>query len=256
MMTTTNTKPKLDIADKIATITLRAPHVANRLSVDDLKEIQKHINHVNQLESVLVLRLVAEGKYFCSGFDLKALGHEVAPSILLFAEVADALESARPVTIAAIQGGVYGGGTDLCLACDFRIGTKDTNMFVPAAKLGLHFYPGGLRRYVNRVGLDNAKKILLLAEHFDAEELYSMGFLTHLVESEKLQEKTNELSKHLSQMAPLALLPVKKHLNLIAHGHFREAEIIELVKQSEASDDMKEGVAAWAEKREPEFRGV
>jgi enoyl-CoA hydratase/carnithine racemase len=254
--TTSNTKPKLDIQGKIATITLSKPQYANRLSVEDLDEIRKHIEHVNQIDSILVLRFFAEGKYFCSGFDLKAFGEEDSPSSLVFGDTVDAIESARPVTIAAIQGGAYGGGTDLCVACDFRVGTEHTNIFIPAAKLGLHFYPGGLRRYVNRVGVDKCKEIFLLCKHFHADELYSMGFLTHLVDSEQLLDKINKLTEQLTQMAPLALLPVKKHLNLIANGDFKRDEILELVKQSEASSDIKEGVTAWAEKRSARFEGL
>lgn len=251
-----NSKPKLVVDGKVATITLSKPEFANRLSVEDLQEIRKHIEHVNQLDSVLVLRFLAEGKYFCSGFDLKAFGADDSLSTLVFGETVDAIEAARPITIAAIQGGVYGGGTDLCIACDFRVGTEETNMFIPAAKLGLHFYPGGLRRYVNRVGLDRSKEIFLLAKHFEADELKSMGFLTQLVKKEDLDETVSELTTRLSQMAPLALLPVKKHLNLIANNEFKVEEIIQLVKNSEASDDIKEGVTAWAEKRTPLFKGA
>lgn len=251
-----NSKPKLEVEGKIATITLSKSKFANRLNVEDLKEIQKHISYVNQLDSVLVLRFFAEGKYFCSGFDLKAFGAEDSPSSLVFGETVDAVESARPITIASIQGGVYGGGTDLCIACDFRVGTEESNMFIPAAKLGLHFYPGGLRRYVNRVGLNKSKEIFLLAKHFYADEMYSMGFLTHLVEREQLNEKVDELTMELNRMAPLALATVKKHLNLIAYGEFDSEEIIELVKRSESSSDIKEGVLAWAEKRTPSFKGV
>lgn len=251
-----DSKPKLIIEEKVATVILSKPEFANRLSVDDLKEIQKHINYVNQLDSVQVLRFFAEGKYFCSGFDLKAFGDDDSPTTLIFGETIDAIEAARPITIAAIQGGVYGGGTDLCIACDFRVGTKDTNMFIPAAKLGLHFYPGGLRRYVNRIGLDKSKEVFLLAKHYDADDLFSMGYLTHLIEREQLNETVNELTAELSKMAPLALIPVKKHLNLIANGEFDYDEITRLVKQSESSSDIKEGVLAWAEKRAPEFKGI
>ncbi|WP_257998105.1 enoyl-CoA hydratase/isomerase family protein [Oligella urethralis] len=250
-----NSKPSLVIEGKVATITLKKAEFANRLSVEDLKEIRQHIERVNQLDSVLVLRILAEGKYFCSGFDLKAFGADTSLSTLQFGETVDAIESARPITIAAIQGGVYGGGTDLCIACDFRVGTNETNMFIPAAKLGLHFYPGGLRRYVNRVGLDKSKEIFLLAKHYAAEELKSMGFLTHLVKKDDLSKTIQEITNKLSQMAPLALLPVKKHLNLIANNEFQIEEITQLVKASEASNDIKEGVSAWAEKREPIFKG-
>lgn len=250
-----DSQPRLDIDGKVATITLKKAEFANRLSVEDLKKIRDHIEHVNQLDSVLVLKFCAEGKYFCSGFDLKAFGTDDSLSTLIFGETVDAIETARPVTIAVIQGGVYGGGTDLCIACDFRVGTEETNMFIPAAKLGLHFYPGGLRRYVNRIGLDKSKEIFLLAKHFEAEELKSMGFLTHLVNKDDLEATVKEITTKLSQMAPLALLPVKRHLNLIANNEFQVEEIIRLVKRSEASDDIKEGVTAWAEKRQPLFKG-
>jgi len=110
--------------------------MANRLGPSDLDVLAQHINTVNQSPDVLVLLLRAQGKYFCSGYDIGALGDTSAPSSLYFGQTVDRLEAARPITIAVIDGGVYGGGTDLALACDFRVGTPKANMFMPATKLG------------------------------------------------------------------------------------------------------------------------
>lgn len=247
--------PLLEIDGKVATITLRKPEFANRLGVDDLNLIAQYVEKVNQEESVMVLRLIAQGTYFCSGFDLKALGGDDSPSSLIFGHTVDILEKARPITIAAIQGGLYGGGSDLGLACDFRIGTPATNMFIPAAKLGLHFYPGGLRRYVERIGVTKAKEVFLLAKHFDADELFNMGFLTHLVPQEELEQFVENLTRNITAMAPLAMMTVKKHLNLIASQDVRVEEITQLVRLSEQSEDIREGVLAWKEKRAPIFNG-
>src|SRR5690606_30809646 len=104
-----------------------------------------------------------------------------APSSLFFGETVDLIEKARPITIAAVNGGAYGGGTDLCLACDFRIGIPESNMFMPAAKLGLHFYPGGMSRYVSRLGLNQAKRLFLTAQKINAQEMLAIGFLTEVV---------------------------------------------------------------------------
>src|SRR5690606_21909380 len=147
----------------IATIRFRKPAQANRLSPDDLATLRAHIATVNQEKNVLVLRFKGEGKYFCSGYDISSLAAVDAPSSLRFGETIDIIEMARPVTIAAIHGGAYGGGTDLSLACDFRVGTPAANMFMPAAKLGLHFYPGGMSRYISRLGLNQAKRRFVTA---------------------------------------------------------------------------------------------
>src|SRR5690606_18075136 len=120
------TAPELRLEGQVATISLNKPDYANRLSPDDLGALRRHIETVNDDERILVLRFVARGKYFCSGYDISSLASSDAPSSLYFGETMDIIEQARPVTIAAIQGGVYGGGTDLCLACDFRIGTHQT----------------------------------------------------------------------------------------------------------------------------------
>ena len=126
--------PELTIAGRIATIRFRNPAYANRLSPSDLDVIKDHLKIVNQNEAVLVLRFIADGKYFCSGYDISSLAAESAPSSTYFGDTVDLIETARPITIAAIQGGVYGGGTDLSLACDFRLGVPGANMFMPATK--------------------------------------------------------------------------------------------------------------------------
>lgn len=247
--------PTLEIHDAIATLRFNKPEYANRLSPADLQVIEQHIANVNEREDVLVLRFIASGKYFCSGYDISSLASQQTPSSLYFGKVVDAIERCRPVTIAAIQGGVYGGGTDLCLACDFRIGTDQANMFMPAAKLGLHFYPGGMQRYITRLGLNNAKYLFLTAEKINAQKMLDMGFLTERVQEPLLQSRTDELSSRLAAMAPLAMLGIKKHLNLIARQDIRIDEISQAVLHSERSEDIKEGAAAWKEKRQPVFRG-
>jgi len=255
MNTIQATSPQLSINGSVATIRLANPSYANRLSPADLTVIREYLDTVNHQPDILVLRFMAEGKYFCSGYDISSLAADSAPSSIFFGETVDLIEQARPVTIAAINGGVYGGGTDLCLACDFRIGSTAANMFMPAAKLGLHFYPGGMVRYITRLGLNHAKRLFLTAEKIEASEMKEIGFLTELVEPSALIENVDRLTQQLASMAPLALLGIKKHLNLIARGELDKAVIKQAVLHSEQSNDMKEGAAAWKEKRPAVFKG-
>ncbi|OZI51268.1 enoyl-CoA hydratase/isomerase family protein [Bordetella genomosp. 4] len=254
-MSTPIDAPQLTVQGAVATIRFSKPAFANRLSPQDLGVLRQHLDTVNSDEHVLVLRFVAEGKYFCSGYDISSLAADSAPSSLYFGETIDLIEAARPITIAAVQGGVYGGGTDLCLACDFRLGTREANMFMPAAKLGLHFYAGGMVRYVTRLGLNHAKRLFLTAEKITAEEMLHMGMLTEMLPADQLDSRLNALTEQLTGMAPLALLGIKRHLNLIARGHVEVSEIEAAVLRSERSRDIAEGALAWKEKRKARFTG-
>lgn len=244
--------PTLDIQGHVATITLRNPAQANRLSPDDLTALSEHVAAVNAREEVLVLRLQAEGKYFCSGYDIGQIG---GGRKITFDQMVDAIEDARPVTIAVLQGGVYGGATDMALACDFRIGCDAVDMFMPAARLGLHFYQRGMERYVSRIGVNMAKRLFLTAEKIGAQEMHACGFLTHLVPAYELAHTAEQLTATLSAMAPLALLGMKKHLTRIARGTLDATELQRDIARAAQSDDLKEGAAAWAEKRAPRFIG-
>jgi len=245
--------PELTMGGRVATITLRRPDMANRLEPEDLDLVRAYIRDVNARRDVLVLRLRAEGRQFCAGFNIGRVADGNAGAS--FEALTNEMELARPVTIAAINGGVYGGATDLALACDFRIGVETTQMFVPAARLGLLFYRGGLQRYVSRLGLNVAKQLLLRAATFDAAQMLACGFLDTVVAPEALREEVDRLSDELAGMAPLALLGMKKHLNRIAAGTLDVAGFDRDVAQADASHDLREGALAWKEKRKPVFRG-
>jgi enoyl-CoA hydratase len=157
--------PELAVEGRMATVTLRRPGVANRLELSDLDAFQAAIARVNAVPEVMVLRVRAQGRHFCSGFNIGQMDGEGggAEAGARFEALAAALEQARPVTIAELHGGVYGGATDLALACDFRVGVHGMVLRMPAARIGLHYYPSGLRRYVSRLGVSAAKRLFLLA---------------------------------------------------------------------------------------------
>jgi enoyl-CoA hydratase len=246
--------PALDIAHPVATLTLRRPENANRLEPEDLKTVVVHLATVNRDPGILVLQIRGEGKYFCSGYDISSLATQSGNPIG-FEDMANAVEAARPVTIAVVHGGAYGGGTDLALACDFRIGTHAAEMFMPAARLGLHYYRGGLERYVTRLGLDTAKRLFMTAERFDAQAMRDCGFLTDLVTADELEATVRRLTDTLAAMAPLALLGMKKHMNRIARGALEVDDLSADIARAAASEDIREGAAAWAAKRPPKFTG-
>ena len=247
-----STIPQLSVQGATATITLQRPDQANRLGPEDLEALYTHIGAVNALPEVLVLRLQSAGKYFCSGYDIGRIGGE---RTIDFGTMVDALETARPITIAAIHGGVYGGATDMALACDFRVGVTTGDMFMPAARLGLHYYRSGMERYVARMGLNAALRLFLTAERIDAAEMHRIGYLTHLVAPEALGATVDQLAATLAGMAPIALLGMKKNLNRIARGTADAGEILRDCAAAAASADLQEGRAAWAEKRPPKFSG-
>lgn len=244
--------PVLTIDGAVARITLQRPAQANRLEPDDLAAIAAHIEEVNAIAEVLVLVLQAEGRYFCSGYDITRIG---AARDVAFEDVVNALEDARPVTLALMQGSVYGGATDFALACDFRLGVQGMDMFMPAARLGLHFYQRGLERYVTRLGLDHAKRLFLTAERIDAEEMKAIGFLTHLVPASDLGAAGERLVATLASMAPMPLVGMKRHLNHIARGTLDAEALRRDMARSATSADLREGQRAWAEKRAPRFTG-
>lgn len=251
---TSGLAPELTLDGGTARITLRRPRQANRLAVDDLATMQDLIAQVNANAAVRVLVLAGEGRHFCSGFDLGALGAIDAGA--RFGEMADALEAARPITIARLHGGVYGGAADLALACDFRLGAPAVEMFVPAARIGLHFYAGGLRRFVDRLGLATAKQVLLAGRTLDAPALLGCGYLDQLLpDVDTLDAALAALTAELLAMAPLALLPMKQHLNAIAAGRLDAAQLTADIVQARDSADLVEGQAAWAGKRPAQFKG-
>ncbi|KQM75418.1 enoyl-CoA hydratase/isomerase family protein [Xylophilus sp. Leaf220] len=246
--------PSLQIEGSRATITLRRPEMANKLTPEDLPELRRHFATVDATPAVLVLVLRSEGKHFCSGFDIGSVAQSQTEGSG-FGDMVDALENCRAVTIAALQGGVYGGATDMVLACDFRLGCEAGEMFMPAARLGLHYYPTGMQRYVSRLGLNTAKRLFLTAEKIGAQAMLDCGFLTHLVPRESLPDEVERLAATLGAMAPIPLLGMKQHLNRIAQGRFDPAAAARDVARSVVSQDLAEGGQAWKEKRTPVFTG-
>ena len=246
--------PELLIQGTRASITLRRPEVANKLLPEDLITLRRQLDEVNARPEVLVLTLQGVGKHFCSGYDIGEIANSQNEGSS-FGEMVDAIENCRAVTIAAIQGGVFGGATDMALACDFRVGGANSQMFMPAVRLGLHFYASGLERYVTRLGVDTAKRLFLTAEKLDAQAMKDCGFLTDLAEGSDIHTRLEHLQTTLAGMAPLALLGMKKHLNAIARGVHDRASIDAAVQATIESADLKEGGAAWREKRQALFTG-
>jgi len=248
--------PHLHIEGAVATITLDRPAQANKLTPGDLRQLVQHIETINQADRVVVAVLKGRGKHFCSGYDISEIVASNQTKGRSFGEMVDALEHCKAVTVAAVHGGVYGGATDMVLACDFRLGARAAEMFMPAARLGLHFYQSGLERFVTRLGADTAKRLFLTADKLNAQAMLDCGFLTTLTEdAAALDVAVGQLTTTLTGMAPLALLGMKKHINQIARGRADAQSIEAAVQRTVASEDIVEGGLAWKEKRQAHFKG-
>jgi enoyl-CoA hydratase/carnithine racemase len=214
------TAPTLDIDGDTATITLRRPLQHNRIDPDDPPLIVRYLEQVGAQASLRLLVLTGEGdKTFCSGYTLARIATHLDRS---FEDMLDALEAFPLPTLCLMNGSAYGGGTDLAMACDFRIGVRGCRLFMPAARFGLHYYPGGLRRFVTRLGPTAAKKIFLTAATLADEELLRLGFLTELVDRPNLDATVDRYREDIRRCEPEAVRSMKLHVDRIAAGSWSE----------------------------------
>jgi len=242
-----------------ATIRLNRPNHLNRLQADDLDVLLKLFAEIEADPTVRVLVLTGTGRAFSAGYDLNSVAERATSDVeqksagSAFEAVVNRLEDIGIPTICRLNGGVYGGSTDLALACDFRIGVDSCEMFMPAARLGLHYYKSGIARYVTRLGLDNAKRLFLTAERIGAAEMLRIGYLTAMVPPEALDEEVGRLADILAGNAPVAMRGMKRTMHEIARGRLDEEAADRRHRESMRGDEIKEGIKAFAEKRPPRF---
>jgi enoyl-CoA hydratase len=255
----TASAPVLDINGARATIRLNRPKHLNRLQADDLDALLKLFDRIEADPAIRVLVLTGTGRAFSAGYDLGSIAEragsapEEQTAGSAFEIVVNRLEDLAIPTICRLNGGVYGGSTDLALACDFRIGVDTCEMFMPAARLGLHYYNSGIKRYVSRLGVDNAKKLFLTAQKIDAAEMLRIGYLTAMVSAEAFDEEVDRLAAILAGNAPVAMRGMKRAINEFARGSLDEAAADRRHRDSMRSAEIKEGIEAFSEKRPPKF---
>ena len=255
----TASAPVFDIDGARATIRLNRPKHLNRLQPGDLDALLKLFDRIEADPTLRVLVLTGTGRAFSAGYDLNSLAERATSAVeqksagSAFEVVVNRLEDLAVPTICRLNGGVYGGSTDLALACDFRIGVDSCEMFMPAARLGLHYYKSGIKRYVSRLGVDNAKRLFLTAERIGAPEMLRIGYLTAMVPAEAFDEEVDRLAAVLAGNAPVAMAGMKRAINEFARGGLDEDAADRRARDSMRSAEIKEGMAAFKEKRRPKF---
>ena len=240
------------------TIRLNRPKHLNRVQPEDLQALLAICDKVEADRSIRVLVVTGTGRSFSAGYALNSVADRASADSeqtagSAFEVMVDRLENLGVPTICRLNGGIYGGSTDLALACDFRIGIDTAEMVMPAARLGVHYYKSGIRRYVSRLGADNAKKLFLTAQKIEATEMLRIGYLTSMVPPEALDEEVDRLAGILAGNAPIAMRGMKRTINEIARGKLDEAAADRRAIESMRSTEISEGVRAFAEKRPPKF---
>src|SRR6478609_7482752 len=255
----TASAPLLELDGARATIRLNRPKHLNRLQADDLDVLMNLFDRIEADPAIRVLVLTGTGRAFSAGYDLNSVAERAVSTVeqrsagSAFEVVVNRLEDIGLPTICRLNGGVYGGSTDLALACDFRIGVDACEMFMPAARLGLHYYKSGIARYASRLGADNAKRLFLTAEKIGAPEMLRIGYLTAMVPAEALDQEVDQLAGILAANAPAAMRGMKRTINEFARNRLDEEAADRRHRDSMHGAEIKEGVKAFSEKRPPKF---
>jgi enoyl-CoA hydratase len=252
----------LEKRDAIARLTLNRPKVRNAVNAKMIEELGQAVAAVDADPDVRVLVVTGAGQAFQSGADIKELS-TLAPMgaftwIDGLASLTLALEALRQPVIAAINGHAYGGGLELALACDIRVAAASARMALPEVKIGVIPGAGGCERLPLCVGKGRAAEMILTGRAVDAKEALSMGLVNKVVPDGQAVDAAEDMARAIMANSPHAVGMAKQALanasgrDLAARIH-DSARICALCFQGEES---REGMAAFFEKRSPQFGGA
>ena len=177
-----------------------------------------------------------------------------------FTQAIDALAAFPYPTLAALPGHTIGGGLELALSCDLRVASAQIKLGMPPAKLGLVYSHTGLRRFIDAIGASRTRELFLLGSYIDPATALSWGLVNRVTTAEELEAVSLDLARELAANAPLAQAGNKRVIAALLRAESElaadvEAELIELRSASFASQDLREGMQAFAERRAPRWRG-
>jgi enoyl-CoA hydratase/carnithine racemase len=254
------TNLKLDKRGHIALVTINNPP-ANTWTREGLMALKQLVEDLNADRDIFSLVLTGEGeKFFSAGADLKlfadgdpAVGAEMGRR---FGEAFETLAEFRGVSIAAVNGFAMGGGLEVALACDVRIAEEQAKLALPEAKVGLLPSAGGTQRLPWLVGEGWAKRIILCGEQLDAATALRIGLVEETVGKGEALDRALELAKQVENQSPLSVAFCKQLIHGARHRAMAPTLPVEREKFVElfGTEDQKEGVNAFLEKRKPEWK--
>jgi enoyl-CoA hydratase len=247
--------------NSVGMIVINRPQVLNALDKETLNELTNAIGDLENDSAIHVAVITGKDKAFIAGADIKQMKEmqmlEAREFGMFGHDLMRRIEQSRLPFIAAVNGYALGGGCELMMACDIILASASAKIGQPEINLGIHPGFGGTQRLPRLVGNTKAKELLLTGDTIDAAEALRIGLVDKVVEPDKLMEETEKLAAKIASKSPVQLRFIKELVNRGTQVDLPSACTMEISSfaASFATEDQKEGMGAFLEKRKPVFKG-
>ena len=251
---------RVETDEHVATVRLDRPDALNALNSQMLGELGKALRSLDQNEKVRVIILTGSEKAFAAGADIKEMADKSFVDMFAenyFADNTDAFLKVRKPVIAAVSGYALGGGCELAMMCDFILCSDTAKFGQPEINLGVVAGIGGTQRLTRFVGKSKSMEMHLTGRMMDAQEAERSGLVSRVVPAKELMAEATKTAQKIAEKSTLTTMAVKEAVNRSYETTLAEGVLFErrLFNALFATEDQKEGMAAFTEKRTPQFRG-
>lgn len=243
----------------IALIQINRPQALNALNTQLMQEVRDTLQQLDRNDQVRVIIITGNDQAFAAGADIKQMADKSSVDMLILDQFStwDQIRKTKKPIIAAVSGFCLGGGCELALTCDMIIASETARFGQPEIKIGVMPGAGGTQRLTKAVGKARAMEMVLTGKFVSAEEALAMGMINKVVPVEMYLREAVTLAREIAQMSPIAIQLAKESVNRAFETHLDEGLQFERKNfyLCFSSEDQKEGMKAFIEKRQPQYRG-